>query len=100
MLGGGLPAPTVADIRADPTAQGILAEFSRFFCGEEGAAAQKVWHNYGFDRHVLEGLMGQPLVGFAGDTLHMSRLHDASRKHKGGYGLEVLSSDRDVSNVQ
>jgi hypothetical protein len=36
------------------------------------------------------------MQGFAGDTLHMSRLHDASRKTRGGYGLEALSSDKQV----
>jgi hypothetical protein len=102
VLGGGLEPPTVAELRSDPTAAGILAEFERFFCSE---VPQKVWHNYGFDRHVLEGLLprdavsGQQkkLAGFGGDTLHMSRLHDASRKTKGGYGLEALSSDKEVS---
>jgi hypothetical protein len=52
---------------------------------------------------VLEGLFGRDdagrqkkLGGFDGDTLHLSRLHDASRKTKGGYGLEALSSDAQV----
>jgi hypothetical protein len=42
------------------------------------AEAKKVWHNYGFDRHVLfnEGLNCR---GFAGDTMHMARLWDSSR---------------------
>lgn len=37
-----------------------------------------MWHNYGFDRHVLfnEGIDAQ---GFAGDTMHMARLWDTSR---------------------
>ncbi len=42
------------------------------------ACLEQVWHNYGFDRHVLAnlGIYGR---GFAGDTMHMARLYDASR---------------------
>lgn len=54
-----------------------------------------MWHNYGFDRHVLKN-MHVDCDGFGGDTLHMARLHDASRKLAGGYSLESLSSDRKV----
>jgi DNA polymerase-1 len=57
--------------------------------------AFQVWHNYGFDRHVLKN-MGVSCGGFAADTLHMARLHDASRKLRGGYSLEALSSDKKV----
>eukprot|EP00198_Chlamydomonas_reinhardtii_P006692 XP_001696028.1 PolI-like DNA polymerase [Chlamydomonas reinhardtii] len=71
----------------------ILAEFKRFF---EHAGVKKVWHNYGFDRHVLEN-MGIAAAGFGGDTLHMARLADASRSGKKTYGLDSLTSDRDVS---
>jgi hypothetical protein len=95
-----LAPPSVEELRSDPTAAGILSEFERFFCSD---VPKKVWHNYGFDRHVLEGLFGKDaagrqkkLAGFDGDTLHLSRLHDASRKTKGGYGLEALSSDAQV----
>jgi V8-like Glu-specific endopeptidase len=56
----------------------------------------QVWHNYGFDRHVLAN-MGIHCAGFGGDTLHMARLHDASRKLQGGYSLESLSSDQQVA---
>ena len=38
----------------------------------------KVWHNYGFDRHVLYN-HGIDVRGFGGDTMHMARLWDASR---------------------
>ena len=51
----------------------------------------KVWHNYGFDRHVLwnEGIL---VKGFGGDTMHMARLQDTSRSHSsGGYSLESLT---------
>jgi hypothetical protein len=75
--------------------------------GEAGAAAphaatatstklRKIWHNYGFDRHVL-GNMGIACGGFAGDTLHLARLHDASRRFNGGFSLEALSSDRGLA---
>ncbi|KDD72311.1 hypothetical protein H632_c3533p0, partial [Helicosporidium sp. ATCC 50920] len=52
---------------------------------------QKVWHNYSFDRAVLahEGLA---CGAFGGDTMHMARMWDSSRKGK-GYSLESLSSD-------
>jgi DNA polymerase-1 len=70
-----------------------------------------VWHNYGFDRHVLQrcalGIdwsqhpdIKEPkrlqLAGFAGDTLHMARLNDAGRKGFKTYSLESLSGDPDV----
>jgi hypothetical protein len=95
LLGGGVPPPSVAELRADPLASSILQAFVPFFTD---AGARKVWHNYGFDRHVLQGLLGRStrLAGFGGDTLHMSRLWDASRKTRGGYGLEALSGDREV----
>ena len=58
----------------------------------------KVWHNYGFDRHVLANAPFEiDARGFAGDTMHMARLWDSSRdKSAGGgrgYGLEALSED-------
>lgn len=51
---------------------------------------RKIWHNYSFDRHVLER-MGISSRGFAGDTMHMARLWDSSRTTRGGYSLEVLT---------
>ena len=60
----------------------------------ESADAPKVWHNYGFDRHVLENEVvdGRPLklAGFAGDTLHMARLLDTSRA---SFRLDDLTAD-------
>ncbi|KXZ47740.1 hypothetical protein GPECTOR_33g622 [Gonium pectorale] len=67
----------------------IIEEFRRFFENED---AKKVWHNYGFDRHVLEN-MGIRAAGFGGDTLHMARLADASRSGKRTYGLDNLTAD-------
>ncbi|KAL1510633.1 hypothetical protein AB1Y20_006934 [Prymnesium parvum] len=56
----------------------------------EDEAVLKVWHNYGFDRHVLYN-HGVDVRGFGGDTLHMARLWDASRK--AGYSLEALTEE-------
>ncbi|GIM08897.1 hypothetical protein Vretimale_12841 [Volvox reticuliferus] len=70
----------------------ILDEFKRFF---EDDNVKKVWHNYGFDRHVLEN-MGIRCRGFGGDTLHMARLADASRSGKRTYGLDNLTADKDI----
>jgi DNA polymerase-1 len=67
---------------------GILQMFKPWLQDERHL---KVWHNYGFDRHVLwnEGINVQ---GFGGDTMHMARLQDTSRAKMGrGYSLEALT---------
>lgn len=66
---------------------GILQEFKEWF---EDDKYLKVWHNYGFDRHVMwnEGI---DVKGFGGDTMHMARLLDTAREN--GYSLEALTSD-------
>jgi len=56
----------------------------------EDAGVHKVWHNYGFDRHVLYN-HGIDVRGLGGDTMHMARLWDASRKV--GYSLEALTDE-------
>eukprot|EP00934_Nitzschia_sp_Nitz4_P000646 Nitzschia sp. Nitz4//scaffold76_size158648//152025//155439//NITZ4_002573-RA/size158648-snap-gene-0.316-mRNA-1//-1//CDS//3329557926//646//frame0 len=74
---------------------GILQEFKAWF---EDPRFLKIWHHYGFDRHVMwnEGIDCQ---GFAGDTMHMARLQDTSRDKFGpnkggkGYSLEALTSE-------
>ena len=68
---------------------GILQIFRPWF---EDERFLKVWHNYGFDRHVLwnEGI---DVKGFGGDTMHMARLQDTSRARAGGYSLEALTGD-------
>jgi DNA polymerase-1 len=71
---------------------GILQEFKPWF---EDHTKLKVWHNYGFDRHVMwnEGIDCQ---GFGGDTMHMARLQDTSRAKLGqgtGYSLEALTGE-------
>jgi hypothetical protein len=70
----------------------ILQEFKDWF---ENERFLKVWHNYGFDRHVMwnEGIN---VLGVGGDTMHMARLQDSSRSRLGqgnGYGLEALTND-------
>jgi 3'-5' exonuclease len=70
---------------------GLIQEFKAWL---EDERFKKVWHNYGFDRHILwnEGI---DLRGFWGDTMHMARLQDSSRaktEGAGGYGLEALTS--------
>ncbi|KAG7362751.1 DNA polymerase I [Nitzschia inconspicua] len=72
-------------------AYGVLQEFKEWF---EDERFLKVWHNYGFDRHVLwnEGI---DVKGFGGDTMHMARLQDTSRLKNGGggYSLEALTGE-------
>ncbi|XP_010466250.1 PREDICTED: DNA polymerase I B, chloroplastic/mitochondrial isoform X3 [Camelina sativa] len=67
----------------------ILAEFKPFF---EDSSIKKVWHNYSFDHHIIRNY-GIKLSGFHGDTMHMARLWDSSRRISGGYSLEALTSD-------
>lgn len=73
-------------------AYGTLQEFKDWF---ENDKHLKVWHNYGFDRHIMwnEGI---DVRGFGGDTMHMARLQDTSRARIGsgnGYGLEALTTE-------
>lgn len=60
----------------------------------------QVWHNYGFDRHVMfnspDAREEQKIncLGFGGDTMHMARLWDSSMTKmagEGGFSLEALS---------
>ena len=73
---------------------GILQIFKPWF---EDKRFLKVWHNYGFDRHVMwnEGI---DCLGFGGDTMHMARLQDTSRimhsvSEFRGYSLEALTAE-------
>lgn len=59
----------------------------------------KVWHNYGFDRHVFYN-HGINVQGFGGDTMHMGRLWDSSRRGAKAYSLEVLSRDLLLSDSE
>ena len=75
-------------------AEAVLNVFKDFF---EDRRFLKVWHNYGFDRHVMTN-MHIHCRGFGGDTMHMARLWDTSRKGK-GYSLEALSTAKEVQNT-
>uniref|UniRef100_A0A2P2LDZ8 DNA-directed DNA polymerase n=3 Tax=Rhizophora mucronata TaxID=61149 RepID=A0A2P2LDZ8_RHIMU len=70
----------------------LLAEFDPFF---RDASIRKVWHNYSFDKHVIENY-GISVLGFHADTMHMARLWDSSRRTEGGYSLEALTGDKNV----
>jgi hypothetical protein len=61
----------------------------------EDPGVRKVWHNYGFDRHVLMN-HGINARGFFGDTMHLARLLDTSLKKSGGYSLHALSNNREL----
>jgi len=67
--------------------------FKEYF---ENPNVKNVWHNYSFDRHVVENHHGIKLAGFAADTMHMARLWNSNRKLDGGYSLEALSSSADA----
>ena len=72
---------------------GVWEVFKEYF---ENPDVKKVWHNYSFDRHVVENHHGIQLAGFAADTMHMARLWNSNRKLDGGYSLEALSSSADA----
>lgn len=74
---------------------GVLQVFKPWF---EDERHKKVWHNYGFDRHVMwnEGI---DCRGLGGDTMHMARLQNTARllisddPGRRGYSLEALTHD-------
>ncbi|XP_028097504.1 DNA polymerase I B, chloroplastic/mitochondrial-like isoform X1 [Camellia sinensis] len=76
----------------DGGSKDLLVEFAPFF---EDPSIKKVWHNYSFDKHVIENY-GFKVSGFHADTMHMARLWDSSRRTEGGYSLEALSGDPKV----
>lgn len=55
--------------------EGILNEFKAYF---ENKNIKKVFHNFSFDCHAINGL-GIPVKGFAADTMQMARLWNSSR---------------------
>lgn len=60
----------------------------------------KVFHNYGYDRHIFFN-HGIEVKGFGGDTMHMARLVDPSRPPN-QYGLSALSElmGDDISEIK
>jgi hypothetical protein len=69
--------------------QGVLDEFKDVL---ESKEIKKVWHNYGFDRHILYN-HNIDVQGLGGDTMHMARMWNTARALTGGYGLEGLTAD-------
>lgn len=65
---------------------GIVNEFKNYF---EDSEYLKVFHNYGFDRHIFYN-HGINVKGFGGDTLHMARMYDTS-KLPNEFSLQKLS---------
>jgi DNA polymerase-1 len=53
----------------------LVSEFKEYF---ENPSYLKVWHNYGFDRHIFYH-HGINVQGFGADTLHMARMYDTSK---------------------
>ncbi|KAK9806725.1 hypothetical protein WJX72_000669 [[Myrmecia] bisecta] len=91
---------TLLDGKQPAKAAAIAAVFKRFF---EDESLKKVWHNYGFDRHVLANAPTSiSCRGFGGDTMHLARLWDASRaRFTGtGYSLESLTSDKELMGAE
>eukprot|EP00898_Chlorokybus_atmophyticus_P002773 jgi/Chlat1/3497/Chrsp23S03689 len=74
------------------TNQDMLNVLKPYF---ENPNIKKIWHNYGFDRHILQN-HGITPRGFSGDTMHMARLYDSSRRGLLGYSLESLSSCKEL----
>lgn len=72
----------------DTTEESVLEALKPFL---ESERCLKVWHNYGFDRHVLWN-HGIDVLGFGGDTMHMARLWDASRL--AGASIDVSNAPR------
>jgi len=71
-------------------AYGTLQHFKQWF---QDPRFKKVWHNVGFDRHVMwnEGI---DVLGFGGNTMHMARLQDIFRTRYGngaGYSLKAFT---------
>lgn len=65
---------------------GLINVFKNYF---QNRKYLKVWHNYGFDRHVIYN-HNINVKGFGGDTMHMARMYDTSIL-PGHYSLEKLS---------
>jgi DNA polymerase I len=83
---GNGPRLYVDCLDAEGGGEEMLQLFKAYFEDDE---LYKVWHNYSFDRHVLNN-HGINVAGFGGDTMHMARLVDTSRKR---YSLEELCND-------
>ena len=89
--------PLCVWVDTDPARPGGRATLEAFRGYLADPCVHKVWHNYGFDRHVFEGA-GCALAGFAGDTMHMARMHDSGRAgvRKAGEGAAADAADAGV----
>jgi DNA polymerase I len=56
----------------------LILFFKEYF---EDNACKKVWHNYGYDRHIINNHKID-IKGFHGDTMHMARLVNPARGPK------------------
>lgn len=70
-------------------ADGTLNYFKDFL---QDPTRKTIWHNFSFDRHVIYN-HEIDVRGFGGDTMHMARLWNTARTHRGGYSLEALTAD-------
>ena len=75
----------------------LVQVFKSYF---ENEKIFKVWHNYGFDRHILYN-HGINVKGFGGDTMHMARMFDTSGL-PGSFSLEKLTStySKDIIEIR
>jgi DNA polymerase-1 len=78
-------------------AEGVIMEFKDYL---EDPKYLKVFHNYGYDRHIFFN-HGIDVKGFGGDTMHMARLVDPSRPPN-QYGLSALSElmGNEISDIK
>jgi DNA polymerase-1 len=74
----------------------VLSVFAPYF-GD--SSIRKVWHNYSFDKHIIENhgndVNGITVNGFHADTMHLARLWNSARSRE-GYSLEALTKDPKV----
>jgi DNA polymerase I len=75
-------------------AEGIIESVFKEYLEDD--SMKKVWHNYGFDRHIMAN-HGIDLKGFGGDTMHMARLADPSRLR---YGLKYITQALESEIIQ
>jgi DNA polymerase I len=66
---------------------GLINNFKEYF---ESEAHKKVWHNYGFNRHLFLN-HGINVRGLGGDIIHMARLCHSGRILR-KYSLAALTS--------
>jgi DNA polymerase I-like protein with 3'-5' exonuclease and polymerase domains len=73
---------------------GVLDVFKSWF---NDPNRLKVWHNYGFDRHVMYNEQIDCL-GFGGDTMHMARLWNTNRDK--AQGIDEIRDKISIASEQ